>query len=238
MASNPGDPLNDLGLMSPGHLGDFFESILHIDREVESVLAGHVGVVQGEDDRGFAGFGFRFVGREFGSERVGDVDHVSDFADSFGDGDVVDVESGERIVGHWRSKEVVRLKIANAFPKGREERGRELEAGFPRHGAAGEAEWFEEIIADASGVFLFQETDAAGFGAGAEVVAGLAVGADDDFGLELRAKFPAPDCVKPCGNEFEIIKVRVERKQFHAGRCLPTKSGRKKRNLALAENVY
>lgn len=65
------------------------------------------------------------------------------------------------------------------------------------------------------GLLLFQ-AEAHGFLAAAEMMAGFAVGADQDARLKFRAEFPAPQFEGAGGDELEIIKMRVDTQNPHA----------------------
>lgn len=190
VAAHPGDPFGDLGLMAPGHIADGVEGVFDVDGQIEGVFAGHVAVVEREDDGDFnelrLAFGGRIV-RKFGSKGVGDIDHVSDFADRFGNGDVIDVDASEGVGRVGRGEDVVGLEIADFFPEGGEERGGNCKAAIAGHFAAGEAKDAELILADAGGSFLLFEAQAHGFLAGAKVVTGLAIGADEHAGFQFDA---------------------------------------------------
>lgn len=118
VAADPGDPFGDLGLMAPGHVTDRVESILDIDGQIESIFAGHVAVMESEDDRDFDRLGF-LAGieiRVLRCEGVRDINHVGYLADSFGNADMVDVDASQRIRGIGRSENVVGLEFTNFFP--------------------------------------------------------------------------------------------------------------------------
>ena len=151
VTADPGEPFGDLGLVLPGFFGHDVEGVFDIDAKVEGIFAAHVGVVDVDDDGSYVGRGFCFVVGIFGSESVRDVDHVSGFADGFGDGDVIDVDAGEGIVGNGRAKKVIGFKGADAFPEAGHEVTGDLEAGFARGFSVGEEELFEFVLADAGG---------------------------------------------------------------------------------------
>jgi hypothetical protein len=44
---------------------------------------------------------------------VRDIEHVGGFADEFGDGNVIDMDAGERIVGDGRAEEVIGFERAD-----------------------------------------------------------------------------------------------------------------------------
>jgi len=96
---NPGQPLRNLRLVAPAHPADVGKCLFNIDDEVAGVRAGHVAIVNVQDDRHFARFGFRFVGGKLRREGVRDIDHVSDSAHRLRHCDVVNVNARKRSAG-------------------------------------------------------------------------------------------------------------------------------------------
>lgn len=146
---------------------------------------------------------------------MGDIDHVGDAAHGFGDGDVIVVNAGERIGGEGWAEEVIRLELADGSPKGGEERRGDLEAGLAGHVPVRQLQELEFIVAEAGGSFLFLVTEATGFGAGPELMAGLAVGANHDARVETLAELPAPEFEGSGGGKLVIVIVRVDKESLH-----------------------
>ncbi len=215
MAADPGQPFHDLRLMTEGHGGDLIEDGFEIDGEVEGVGAGHVAVVNGEDDGDRAGLRVSLVSGVFGGEGVGHVDHVSDLADGVGDGEVIDVEAGAGVVGQWGAEEVIGLEVADGLPERGQEVAGDEQAGLAGHASVGQAEELPVVVAKPSGGVLFLAAEAAGFGAGAEVVTGFAVGTDDDAGLEVGAEGLSPAGEGAGGGELVVVEMGMEEQGFH-----------------------
>jgi len=221
MSGNPGQPLIDLALMTPGLGGDGFEGGFDVDHQVASIAAGHVAVIGVEDDGRGNPLGQGFVGDGvFAEEGVRHVDHVSDTAHSFGHGEVVGMDSGEGIGREWGTEEVIRLEFADGTPQGGEEVVGERAARLLKGLSGGFAEQFELVLADGGAGLLFGESNAGRFGAAAEMMSRTAVGADENTGPEVGACLTPHPFEGAGGDEFEIIKVGVDTEDAHGERML------------------
>jgi hypothetical protein len=218
VTADPWDPLGNLGLVAPGHFADRIESIFNVDSEIEGVFTGHVTVVKGENDRYFDGLRVLSLicGRVFRSESVGHVDKIGDFAHGFGYSNVIDVDTHERVGRERWCEDVIGLELADFLPESGQKGSGNGKGAVAGYLTVWQTENTEVVLADLGGSFLFLKPEAHGFFAGAEVMAGFAVGADQDAGVELRAQFSPPELEGARSDEFKIIKMRVDTENPHA----------------------
>ena len=144
------------------------------------------------------------------------VDHVGNLAHRFPHRDMVNVDAGQRDARQRRAKQIIRLEIANGFPQRREQIRVDLQTRFARDPAVRLAQRIEFVTADFCGCQLFLQTDSAGVCARPKMMAGLPIGANDDFGAQPAAGFAFPQLEGARGGEFVVIEMRVDEKNFHA----------------------
>ena len=206
--------------MAPGFSGYDLERVFNVYCQIKCVLAGHVGIVHRQDHRHFSRYRTGFVLRVFWRERVRNIDHVGDFSNRFRDGNVVNVNARERVGRPCRRKDVIRFEFPNMFPESGEKLGCDKEARFTRDFSIRVAKHLKFELANARRGLLLLDAQLHRFVARAEVVAGLAVGADRHSGSQIGSKFPPPKFEKPGCGEFKVVTMSVERKDLHlAGLC-------------------
>ena len=98
--------------------------------------------------------------------------------------------------------------------RGEQIRG-DLQARFARHGSIGQAQQLKLVSAEACGFLLLLQAKGASLLAGAEVMTGLAVGADEHFALEVFPVRAAPEFKRTGRGEFVIVEMRVDEEGFH-----------------------
>jgi hypothetical protein len=116
------------------------------------------------------------------------VDHVSDPAHGIGDGQVIVVHAGEGFFRQRRTEKVIRLETPDRFPKRGQQLRSDLKAGLARHVAIRQAQQFKLEGAKFRRRFLFFEAKGAGLVASPKMMARLAIGADKNLALKLRAR--------------------------------------------------
>ena len=146
------------------------------------------------------------------------VDHIGDASDRFGNRDVVVVNSGQRIRRDRRTEKIIRLKIADRFPERGQQFDADLQASLARWLATRQMEQLEFIAANPRRFTLLAQTQFAGFLASAKMMARFAIGADQNAPSNICAELPPPQLEDPGSDKLEIIKVRVNRKDFHKPR--------------------
>src|SRR5437899_835106 len=222
VASHPRQPFGNLRLMAPAHLTNLRKRRLHVHRDVKSVGAAQVTVINVQDHRHLARPGVGFVGGIFRREGLRNVDHVSDPPHRFRHRHMVIVDPRERISRQRRTQQIIRLEIADGLPERGEQRRRDLQTSLARRQFIRQPQQLELIPADARRRLLFPQTEPPGFLPRAEVMPGLPIGADDHPPLEIAAK-PSPPQFKSSGrHKLKIIEVRMNAERLqHASLRLP-----------------
>ena len=140
VAAHPGKPFGDLRLVAPRQVADGLEGCFHVDGQIVGVFTALIPIVGIEDDRHLDRDRLRLVGGVFGREGVWDVDHVSHLAHRRRHRDMVYMNPRAWITGDGRAEQIVRLKVADGFPQGREQLGRDPQARLARDLSIGQAQ--------------------------------------------------------------------------------------------------
>ena len=102
--------------MAETHFTDARKGLLDLDRQIKGIRTGHVSVVRVQDHWHLLWDGPCFIGGILGREGVGHIDHVGNFAYCFSNGDMIYMDSCQRLGRQRRAKEIIGLESANRFP--------------------------------------------------------------------------------------------------------------------------
>ena len=90
-----------------------------------------------------------------------------------------------------------------------------MKAGLARNFTAGEPQNLELVIANLSGLLLLLNSQLPGFFTGPELVTCFAIRAHEHTGAKVFLGNATPEFKGTRGDEFKIIKMRVNAKDFH-----------------------
>jgi hypothetical protein len=153
--------------------------------------------------------------RVLGCERLGDVDQIGHRSDGLGDIEMIDVNPFERVLGDGRTKQIIRLELADGVPERGQQRRRGVQPSLPERNPAGIPQESVLEAPQGSGRCLLSFATDGHLGPRQSMVPRRTIRADQ-HSTGYRRTGPTPPQFESTGRgELEVVVMGVDEEQLH-----------------------